>query len=320
MEIISNPTVDEIKGAARALKNGHLVAFPTETVYGLGADATNEYAVSRIYSVKGRPVNHPLIVHISSVSSIENWATNIPDYAIKLAIQYWPGPMTLILPRKEIARNFITGGQSNVGLRVPSQTIALALLKEFEELGGLGIAAPSANRFGAVSPTTANAVEQELGAYFGANDLLLDGGPCLIGIESTIIKCTEDKPLILRPGAITRRMIQNTIGGSLDPIKSFETSRASGMFLSHYSPRANVVLNEKPNPGDGFIAIEDFDTPIDTVRLMAPIDSTQFAHGIYEAFRKADLLGLTRIVIIPPAGDDLCEAIIDRLVKSSGHS
>jgi L-threonylcarbamoyladenylate synthase len=320
MEIISNPTVDEIKGAARALKNGHLVAFPTETVYGLGADATNEYAVSRIYTVKSRPVNHPLIVHISSASSIENWATNIPDYAIKLAMQYWPGPMTLILPRKEIARNFITGGQSNVGLRVPSQTIALALLKEFEELGGLGIAAPSANRFGAVSPTTANAVEQELGAYFGTNDLVLDGGPCLIGIESTIIKCTEDKPLVLRPGAITRRMIQNTIGDSLEPIKTFETSRASGMFLSHYSPRANVVLNEKPNPGDGFIAIEEFDTPIDTVRLMAPIDSTQFAHGIYEAFRKADLLGLTKIVIIPPTGDDLCEAIIDRLVKSSGHS
>jgi len=320
MEIISNPTVDEIKGAARALKNGHLVAFPTETVYGLGADATNEYAVSRIYTVKSRPVNHPLIVHISSVSSIENWATNIPDYAIKLAMQYWPGPMTLILPRKEIARNFITGGQSNVGLRVPSQTIALALLKEFEELGGLGIAAPSANRFGAVSPTTANAVEQELGAYFGTNDLVLDGGPCLIGIESTIIKCTEDKPLVLRPGAITRRMIQNTIGDSLEPIKTFETSRASGMFLSHYSPRANIVLNEKPNPGDGFIAIEEFDTPIDTVRLMAPTDSTQFAHGIYEAFRKADLLGLTKIVIIPPVGDDLCEAIIDRLVKSSGHS
>jgi L-threonylcarbamoyladenylate synthase len=320
MEIISNPTVDEIKGAARALKNGHLVAFPTETVYGLGADATNEYAVSRIYTVKSRPVNHPLIVHISSASSIENWATNIPDYAIKLAMQYWPGPMTLILPRKEIARNFITGGQSNVGLRVPSQTIALALLKEFEELGGLGIAAPSANRFGAVSPTTANAVEQELGAYFGTNDLVLDGGPCLIGIESTIIKCTEDKPLVLRPGAITRRMIQNTIGDSLEPIKTFETSRASGMFLSHYSPRANIVLNEKPNPGDGFIAIEEFDTPIDTVRLMAPIDSTQFAHGIYEAFRKADLLGLTKIVIIPPTGDDLCEAIIDRLVKSSGHS
>ena len=182
MEFISNCTADAISNAAKALIDGHLVAFPTETVYGLGADATNEKAVSRIYSVKGRPSDHPLIVHISSMNKLDQWAIDIPDYAIKLAREFWPGPMTLILPRTDLAKDFITGGQNNVGIRVPAQPIALALLKKFEELGGQGVAAPSANRFGAVSPTTARAVEEELGSFFDKNDLVLDGGPCLVGI------------------------------------------------------------------------------------------------------------------------------------------
>jgi tRNA threonylcarbamoyl adenosine modification protein (Sua5/YciO/YrdC/YwlC family) len=173
MEFISNCTADAILNAAKALKDGHLVAFPTETVYGLGADATNAKAISRIYSVKGRPTDHPLIVHISSINKLADWATDLPDYAIKLAREFWPGPMTLILPRSEMAKDFITGGQNNVGLRVPDQPIALALLRMFEELGGKGVAAPSANKFGAVSPTTAEDVNEELAKFLTSNDLVL---------------------------------------------------------------------------------------------------------------------------------------------------
>ena len=175
MEIISNCTNSAIKKAARALKDGHLVAFPTETVYGLGADANNAKAVGRIYSVKGRPMDHPLIVHISSINFLDKWAINIPDYAIKLARTFWPGPLTLILKRSELARQYITGGQESVGIRVPSQKIALQLLTEFENLGGVGIAAPSANRFGAVSPTNANDVNEEIGTYLSSKYYILDG-------------------------------------------------------------------------------------------------------------------------------------------------
>jgi L-threonylcarbamoyladenylate synthase len=208
MAIISNCTASVIKDAALALKEGHLVAFPTETVYGLGADATNEKAVARVYGVKGRPTDHPLIVHISSFELMDEWASEIPEYAIDLAREFWPGPMTLILPRTHLAKDFITGGQNNVGLRVPSHTHALALLNAFEALGGKGIAAPSANRFGAVSPTTASAVDAELGAFLKITDKILNGGSCKVGIESTIIECTFEKPTILRPGAVTLEMIE----------------------------------------------------------------------------------------------------------------
>ena len=170
MSIISNCTATAIKDAAIALIEGELVAFPTETVYGLGADATNKDAISRIYKVKGRPVGHPLIVHISSLVNLDKWARDIPDYAVNLARVFWPGPMTLILPRTDLAKDFITGDQDNVGIRIPSHSVALALLKEFESLGGLGVAAPSANRFGAVSPTTASAVEIELADFLSRND------------------------------------------------------------------------------------------------------------------------------------------------------
>ena len=189
-----NPTQDEIKKAAKALKDGYLVAFPTETVYGLGADASNPTSVARIYEVKGRPTDHPLIVHISSTSQMDKWAVDVPEYAINLARNCWPGPMTLILKRSQIAKDFITGGQNLVGLRVPIHPTAIMLMKEFENLGGTGIAAPSANRFGAVSPTTLNAVVEEIGAYLSNKDLLLDGGASEVGIESTIIDCSGATP------------------------------------------------------------------------------------------------------------------------------
>ena len=181
-QFLSACSVNAIQKAAEQLKAGNLVAFPTETVYGLGADATNEKAVKRIYEVKGRPTDHPLIVHVPSINALDTWARDIPDYAINLARAHWPGPMTLILRRKEIAQDFITGGQNSVGIRVPSDSIALELLTRFESLGGLGIAAPSANRFGCVSPTSAQDVQEDIGSYLMNDDLVLEGGRSEIGI------------------------------------------------------------------------------------------------------------------------------------------
>jgi L-threonylcarbamoyladenylate synthase len=317
MDFISKCTADTISNAAHALIDGHLVAFPTETVYGLGADATNEKAVSRIYSVKGRPSNHPLIVHISSINKLEDWATDIPDYAIKLARKFWPGPMTLILPRKEIAKDFITGGQNNVGLRVPAQPIALALLKKFEELGGQGVAAPSANRFGAVSPTTANAVSEELGENLDSDDLVLDGGQCLVGIESTIIDCTNRYPTILRPGFISKldfAQIDNPVH-ELEIIK--KNVRASGDFKTHYSPKCKVLINSIARQGDGFIAMLEIETPVGAIRLSSPRNLEEFARNLYQAYREADKLGLRRVVVIPPQGNEFAGAILDRIERSS---
>jgi L-threonylcarbamoyladenylate synthase len=315
MKIISNPTQDFIEKAANALKNGHLVAFPTETVYGLGADATNEKAVSRIYSVKGRPTDHPLIVHISSINQLDKWAINIPEYAIKLAKEFWPGPMTLILKRSELAKDFITGGQDSVGLRVPDQSVALNLLNEFEELGGFGIAAPSANRFGAVSPTTAGAVEEELGSFLELEDLILDCGSSEVGVESSIIDCTKDSPIALRPGAITNKMIEDTTG--LKVQFNQNEIRASGLLESHYSPKAKVVIDETAEPGDGFIALANIPTPTGVIRLASPKNIEEYARALYGALRAGDQKGLKKIKIIQPRGDGLALAIRDRSGKAA---
>jgi L-threonylcarbamoyladenylate synthase len=198
--------------AAANLLAGNLVAFPTETVYGLGADACNADAVARIYSVKGRPADHPLIVHVATMEGLGDWADYVPGYAISLARDFWPGPMTLIMKRSELAGDFVTGGQDTVGVRVPDHPVALGLLEAFARAGGKGVAAPSANRFGNVSPTTAQAVADELSEYLGSADQILDGGPCQVGVESTIIDCTGDVPRILRPGAVTVAMIEESTG------------------------------------------------------------------------------------------------------------
>jgi L-threonylcarbamoyladenylate synthase len=317
MEFISNCTADAIANAAKALIDGHLVAFPTETVYGLGADATNEMAVSRIYSVKGRPVRHPLIVHISSINKLEQWATDIPDYAIKLAREFWPGPMTLILPRTDLAKDFITGGQNNVGLRVPAQPIALALLKKFEDLGGHGIAAPSANRFGAVSPTNAGAVEEELGEFFKNRDLVLDGGQCLVGIESTIIDCTESDPKVLRPGVITEKMIGEVLNKKVENMEGKSNIRTPGLLDSHYAPKAKISLNSIAEPGEGFFALSKFQTPTGAIRLASPVNLEQYARDLYSALRSADKQGIKTIAILVPDGPGIAEAIRDRLTKAA---
>jgi L-threonylcarbamoyladenylate synthase len=316
MEKISNPTQVDIEKAAKALMDGHLVAFPTETVYGLGADATNEKAVSRIYSVKGRPTGHPLIVHISSIEQVKNWAKNIPDYANKLAREFWPGPMTLILERSPLAKDFITGGQDNVGVRVPMQSVALALLAQFDEVGGLGVAAPSANRFGAVSPTTSAAVNEELRDYLGQEDLILDGGQSQVGIESTIIDCTKFAPKVLRPGGVTLEMIEAVTNLKLISNGNEISIKASGLLDSHYSPKAKVVLNSIAVPGDGLIAMEDIPTPNEVTRLASPKNNEQYAKQLYEALRSGDQQGINRIVVVPPTGKGIAEAIRDRLLKA----
>lgn len=317
MKIVSNPTQVEIKKAANALRNGHLVSFPTETVYGLGADATNEKAVGKIYMTKGRPKNHPVIVHISSSNQLENWALEIPEYAKRLGNAYWPGPMTLILKRNSRALNFITGGQECVGLRVPNQQVALALIREFEELGGFGIAAPSANRFGSVSPTTARAVEEELGEFLGDEDLILDDGQCEIGVESSIIDCTHVNPVLLRPGAITKEMIEEVTGLTVSLKADENEIRASGLLDSHYAPKAKVFLGLSAQPGDGFIALDQIPTPIGSIRLASPESIEDYARDLYGALRMGDQRGLSKIYVVEPEGPGLAIAIRDRLGKAS---
>ena len=319
MEIISNPTHGEIKKAAKALKDGHLVAFPTETVYGLGADASNEKAVIRVYSVKGRPIDHPLIVHISSVKQLDKWAIDIPEYAIKLAKEFWPGPMTLILRKSSLAKDFITGGQDNIGIRIPSHSTILALLDQFERIGGEGIAAPSANRFGAVSPTTASAVEDELGNFLSIKDIILNNGQSTIGIESTIINCINSTPTILRPGAITREMITNLIQTDL----SYETEshvKVPGSESTHYSPRAMVFLDKSAKAGDGFIAMANISTPKGAIRLASPSTVEDYANCLYEALRLCDHKNIKKVIVIQPTGDGIAVAIRDRLRKSASTS
>ena len=316
MVIISNCTISAISDAAKSLISGNLVAFPTETVYGLGADARNESAVNKIYLAKGRPADHPLIVHISNINLLDKWVRQIPEYAIKLAHLFWPGPMTLILPRTDLAKDFITGGQDNVGLRIPSQTLGLALLSEFEKQGGFGVAAPSANRFGAVSPTTAGAVEAELADYLSGDDQILDGGACDVGVESTIIDCTAGAPTILRPGAITTEMILSVT--NLEPVTTNNLDiKAPGLLESHYSPLAKVILGQTPQAGDGFIALSNIKTPEGVIRLAEPKDNEEYAKVLYQALRNADAQQIKTVHAHLPTGSDIAVAIRDRLTKSA---
>ena len=314
-EFVSNCTADALATAAQLIKDGGLVAFPTETVYGLGADATSAAAVARIYQTKGRPADHPLIVHIHSMQAMGEWADEIPDYAIALARNFWPGPMTLVLKRSMLAEDFVTGGQPTVGLRVPDHVVALALLSAFEKIGGKGIAAPSANRFGHVSPTTADAVREELAAYLAPTDQILDGGSSTVGVESTIIDCTSTAPRILRPGAITTEMIEEATG--LKVLTEATDIRVSGSLEHHYAPSASVELNRTPIATEGFIALADFETPANVIRLASPRTIEEFARVIYAALRSADKEGLKTVVVQEPTGDGLALAIRDRLMRAS---
>jgi L-threonylcarbamoyladenylate synthase len=306
--------------AAGVLLAGGLVAFPTETVYGLGADACNGVAVARIYAVKGRPADHPLIVHVPSMDGLGDWARDVPTYAISLARDYWPGPMTLIVPRSDLAGDFVTGVQDTVGVRVPNHPVALGLLEAFAAAGGKGVAAPSANRFGNVSPTTAQAVASELGDYLADGDQIIDGGPCDVGVESTIIDCTGDTPKILRPGAITVQMIEESTGLVVVGTVEEPTIRVSGSLDSHYAPVATVVLDQSPVLGQGFIAMADVVAAEGVMRLAAPRTHEEFAQVLYAALRAADEQGLSTVVVQQPVGDGIAIAIRDRLKRAAHGS
>jgi L-threonylcarbamoyladenylate synthase len=309
--------------AAANLLAGGLVAFPTETVYGLGADACNADAVARIYAVKGRPADHPLIVHVASMDGLGDWADDVPEYAIALARDYWPGPMTLVVRRSGLAGDFVTGGQDTVGVRVPDHPVALGLLEAFARAGGKGVAAPSANRFGNVSPTTAQAVSDELGDYLADGDQILDGGACDVGVESTIIDCTGDVPKILRPGAITAQLIADSTGlevvGQTSDGEAVDTQviRVSGSLEAHYAPAATVVLDQSPVAGQGFIAMADVVAVDGVVRLAAPTTHEEYARVLYSALRAADEQGLQTVVVQQPTGEGIAVAIRDRLKRAA---
>ena len=331
-QFLSNCTADAMAAAASHLAAGGLVAFPTETVYGLGADACNDMGVARIYEVKGRPADHPLIVHMASMDGLGEWAREVPAYAISLARDFWPGPMTLVLKRSSLAKDFITGRQETVGVRVPDHVVALALLEAFENLGGKGIAAPSANRFGQVSSTTAAAVSEEIGEFLDSADQIIDGGACAVGVESTIIDCTGDAPRILRPGAITASMVEQSTGiqvtkviGSSNAgvlnnsagVNSEGIIRVSGSLENHYAPAAKVLLCEIPVSGQGFIAHANMETPVGVIRLASPHNDEEFAQVLYSALREADAQGLAEVVVMQPIGIGIAVAIRDRLARAA---
>lgn len=321
--------------AAQALRGGHLAVLPTETVYGLGARASDPRAVARVYAVKGRPADHPLIVHLPALSPLDGWARNVPGYARRLAEAFWPGPLTLVLHRGERAGRHVTGGADTVGLRVPDHPLTLVVLDVLDD----GVAAPSANLFGRVSPTTPQHVLDELGGRLSTGtDVVLDGGACRVGVESTIVDATRPAPRLLRPGAISAAAIAQTGGVRLDPTPS--RVRAPGTLASHYSPVAAVLVVEPDelvaettasragagltgHPSIGVLAQADVPTPPGAVRLSAPRSINEFAAVLYASLREADALGLTQVLVVAPGADaavdepGLAEAIRDRLSRAA---
>ena len=304
----------EIRRAAEILRAGGLVAFPTETVYGLGADASNAKAIERLYRVKGRPSDHPVIVHFDSLERALAFAREVPDEAKKLARAFWPGPLTLILKRSEKAKDFVTGGQPSVGIRVPSHPVAQELLRAF----GGGVAAPSANRFGRVSPTTAAHVREDLGADV---DLVLDGGPAEVGIESTIVDLSGGTAVLLRPGGIPRRALEEVV--RLDE-KSGSSPRHSGGLERHYSPRtpARLVptheLDREIARLKARAAVLAFSRPDERVDywLRMPRDAGAYATKLYAALRELDGAGCEAILVeAPPQGPEW-DAVRDRLKRA----
>jgi L-threonylcarbamoyladenylate synthase len=248
-----------------------------------------------------------------------DWADDVPEYAIALARDFWPGPMTLVVKRSVLAGDFVTGGQDTVGVRVPNHPVALGLLEAFERAGGKGVAAPSANRFGNVSPTSAQAVSDELGDYLADSDQILDGGPCEVGVESTIIDCTGAVPRILRPGAVTEVMIEESTGIAVVGAVENSDIRVSGSLDRHYAPVATVVLDQSPLPGQGFIAMADVVTPDGVVRLAAPRTHDEFAHVLYAALRAADDQKLQTVVVAQPQGAGITIAIRDRVKRAAKY-
>jgi L-threonylcarbamoyladenylate synthase len=311
-----------IRSAAAILHRGGLVAFPTETVYGLGAHAENESAVRAMFAAKGRPADHPVIVHLADAAQMEAFAANVPDKAQKLAAAFWPGPMTLVLKRSERVNNLVTGGLDTVGLRVPSHPVAQALLREF----GGPIAAPSANRFGRVSCTRAEHVEAELG---GRVDLILDGGECTVGLESTIIDVSSGEPAILRPGAVTAEDVARILG-TYPKGYSPSAPRVSGSLPSHYAPQARVEIvtidqlshraTELLAEGRKLAVLTQQPTRLDPrVQVLSfPQSPADLAHALYDLLRQVDALGCDVALATLPSNKGLGAAIVDRLRRAAG--
>jgi L-threonylcarbamoyladenylate synthase len=313
----------QIVKAASVLKSGGLVALPTETVYGLGADALNEAAVKKVFEVKGRPPAHPLIVHIGRGAKLEDWASDVPAQAKRLAAAFWPGPLTLILKKHPRVPAAVTGGQETIALRVPDHPDALDLLDAF----GGGIAAPSANRFGRVSPTTAQHVRDDLGNRV---DFILDGGPCKVGVESTILDLTGGSPVILRPGGVTREVLEKVLGVPVAAGGRTEV-RAPGTLESHYSPRARVRLETRESvtraaleeqglgrKAAAWLAAGDSRLPVGIKRFPVAGDAGDRARSLYQMLRDADAEGFDVVLVTLPPESGLDAAIVDRLRRAAG--
>jgi L-threonylcarbamoyladenylate synthase len=311
---------EEVAAAVQVLREGGLVALPTETVYGLAADASNELAVRRIFAAKGRPQSHPLIVHLPDARSLDAWAVEIPERARRLADAFWPGPLTLVLKKREGVSHAVTGGQDTVALRVPAHPLAQAVLREF----GGGVAAPSANRFGHVSPTTAAHVRADLGDEV---DLVLDGGACAVGLESTIVDLSGARPALLRPGGLPAEEVERVLGEPLAAPSS--QVRAPGLLPSHYAPRAGLLLVEPDAVAQKVAALvatgrkvavlapEGTALPQAARAFVLPADPAGFARGLYATLREIDEAGLEVIVAAPPPDGGLGTAVRDRLRRAS---
>ena len=305
----------QIEKAARALREGSLVAFPTETVYGLGADISRIDAVERIFEVKGRPKNHPLIVHISNLETIGEIA-EVEKEIIGELIGFWPGPLTLVLRKSDLVDQIVTGGQDSIAIRIPRHPVAISLLNTFHSLGGLGIAAPSANRYGKTSPTRAQDVLHDIGSFLDKNDFILDGGQSECGLESTILDLTGEIPTIRRLGSITLKEITEILG-TVELDLTGQAGRISGSEQSHYAPSARVHMKVGELTSGGFVAMNSIPTPKEFVRIAAPKSLEEYAHVLYQSFREADNLSLKDLVVIAPEGDGLADAIRDRIWRAS---
>ncbi|MDB5802170.1 MAG: sua5 [Rhodocyclales bacterium] len=312
-----NASPEDIARAAALLRAGELVALPTETVYGLGADASNPQAVAKIFAAKGRPADHPLIVHLADADSMIHWAREIPKEAIAIARAFWPGPLTLILKKEADVSDIVTGGQDTVGLRVPDHPVALALLRAFSSDGG-GIAAPSANRFGRISPTTAQHVADDLGDAVG---MILDGGACQVGIESTILDLSRGEPVILRPGMIGADAIAAVIGRRPRlPQQTDDAPRVSGALAAHYAPRTPMRMssNIAMAPTDSAVLAFSLDKPASHkgTWIKASSEAAGYAHDLYANLRALDACAASNIVVeeIPAASE--WDAVRDRLGRA----
>jgi len=311
----------EIEYAARLLREGNLVAFPTETVYGLGADAQNEAAVRRIFAVKGRPASHPVIVHLGSASQLQTWTRSVPSIAHTLARRFWPGPLTLVLKRSAVVSDLITGGQDTVGLRVPANPMAQQLLTAF----GGGIAAPSANRYGRVSPTTAEDVRTELGDLV---ELILDGGPSEVGVESTIVDLSSGSPALLRPGGISAEDLERVIG---QPMSTAPASviRAPGMQAAHYAPLARILLADSSRlaslaererrKGHSVVVLSPGmpSLPNGIAHIRVPEALEEYARVLYRTLREVDRRRFDVAIAQSPPLTGLGLAIQDRLTRAA---